>query len=418
MTQDVELLDVTDAQRRLLEHFFALGRSVVALAEGVGRILAEPVYASINLPAFTNSAMDGFAVRAADLVGAARSTPVRLKVIADVPAGAAPSCSIRSGEAARIMTGAPLPEGADAVAPVEITDFDYRHAGTSAPDYVSIFQPVQVGEHLRQIGQDVRAGDLVLPAGIRLRPQDIGLLSMLGAAAVTVSRKPKIGIFSSGDELIQPGESLTPGKIYDSNSATLAGMVERSGAEAVLLGVARDTEVSVREILNFALTASCDLILSSAGVSVGSMDYVRKIVEDEGEVAFWRVNMRPGKPFLFGKFGQTPFIGLPGNPVSAYVGFIVFVLPAIEKMLGRRPAERNYLRAELLEEIHSDGRESYLRGIVRVSGGRLTAKLTGHQGSGNLHSLVQANALLLVPSGVKYLPSGDQVEILLLDNWF
>lgn len=418
MTRDVELLDVADAQRRLLEQFFALDRSVVTLAEGVGRILAEPVFASINLPAFTNSAMDGFAVRAADLADAGRLTPVRLKVTADIPAGAAPSCSIGFGEAARIMTGAPLPEGADAVAPVEITDFDHRQAGTAAPDHVSIFQPVHAGEHLRPIGQDVRAGELVLEAGIRLRPQDVGLLSMLGTATVTVSRKPKIGIFSSGDELIQPGEALTPGKIYDANSSTLAGMVMRSGAEPVLLGVARDTEASVRKILKFALTTGCDLILSSAGVSVGSMDYVRKIVEDDGEVAFWRVNMRPGKPFLFGKFGNTPFIGLPGNPVSAFVGFIIFVLPAIEKMLGKRPSSREYLRAELLEEIYSDGRESYLRGIVRISDGRLTAKLTGHQGSGNLHSLVQANALLLVPSGVKYLPSGDQVEILLLDNWF
>lgn len=418
MTQDDELLDVAEAKHKLLINFSALDSSVVTLAECVGRVLAEPVFASINFPPFTNSAMDGFAVRAEDLAGADRQRPISLDVIADVPAGEAPTCIVRSGQAARIMTGAPLPQGANAVVPIEITDFDHRRAGVAAPDIIRVYQSVNAGDYLRPVGQDVKAGELVMPAGTKLHPQNVGFLSMLGITQVLVSRKPKLGIISTGDELISPGAPLTPGKIYNSNSPTLAALVLQSGGEALVLGTARDNHEAVHAILDSAVSAGCDLILTTAGVSVGAMDYVRNVVEDKGEVSFWRVNMRPGKPILFGKYKQIPFIGLPGNPVSAFVGFVVFVRPAINKMLGLKVTDKALLRADLLEPVFSDGRESYLRGIVEIEAGRLKASLTGHQGSGNLRSLVQANALLLIPSGVKYLPSGDQVEVLLLGEIF
>jgi molybdopterin molybdotransferase len=269
---------------------------------------------------------------------------------------------------------------------------------------------------VRPAGQDVRRGEQVMDAGRRLRPQDAGFLSMLGVADVPVRRRPCVAVFSTGDELLPVEAELTPGKIHDANTYTLIGLVEQSGAEAYNLGIIGDDPAAVRSALDSAVQTGADLILSSAGVSVGALDFVRSVVEENGRLNFWRVNMRPGKPIAFGRYGSVPFIGLPGNPVSAYVGFEVFVRPAIQKMLGQAAGQRPFWYAELAEPVESDGRESYLRGIVSTEGGHLTARLTGHQGSGNLHSLVQANALLFIPSGVKYLPSGGQVQVFLLDD--
>jgi molybdopterin molybdotransferase len=261
---------------------------------------------------------------------------------------------------------------------------------------------------------DILAGQIVLHAGRVLRPQDLGLLAMLGVAQVTVYRRPRVALFSSGDELLDVGAPLQAGKIRDSNSYTLAALLEESGAEVVRLGVARDNEGSVRAQLEKATASGADLILSSAGVSVGAFDFVKQVIETNGTLDFWRVNMRPGKPVAFGEYQGIPFIGLPGNPVSAYVGFEVFVRGAIGRLSGASQTSRPTMPVTCEEQIDSDGRESYLRANVREEGGAWLARLTGNQGSGNLHSLVKANALLIIPAGVKCVPAGQELQAWLL----
>ncbi len=411
-----ELLSVAEAQQRLLSVFEPVAIQWLPITHAVGRALAEPIISSQDIPSFDNSSMDGFAVRFSDVISARPDGGILLNVIADIPAGRYVDVTIRKGQAARIMTGAHMPAGADAVVPVENTDFNDRQPGIPAPETVQIYAPVDSGENIRPRGQDVRAGESVMPAALRLRPQDIGFLAMLGVSQVAVHRKPRVAIFSTGDELVPVGSQLTPGQIHDSNSYTLIAQIERFGGEPVNLGIVRDDLMAVKVCLDTALEAHVDLIISTAGVSVGAFDFVRHVVEREGRLDFWRVNMRPGKPLAFGAYHDIPYIGLPGNPVSAFIGCEVFVRPAILKMAGIDGAQRQTKRVTTIEAIDSDGRESYLRAIVSKQDSRWIARLTGHQGSGNMRSLVQANALLLVPSGVKSLPTGAEMDAWLLDQ--
>lgn len=410
-----DLLSVNEARSRLLEDFEPVEVTSVSLAQAVGRVLAQTVVADVELPSFDYSSMDGFAVRNSDVQSADQNHPVSLKVAGDVPAGKTVEIELKAGQAVRIMTGALIPEGAEAVVPVENTDHNYRDAGVPLPSQVSIFRPAHKGENIRPRGQDVRIGEEVSQPGRKLRPQDIGLLAMLGISQVKVYRLPKIAVFSTGDELTPVDLPLVPGKIHDSNTYTLVSLIEKYGGQAVNIGIVPDRAEAVQASLDKAVSEGVDLILSSAGVSVGAFDFVRRVVEDNGHLKFWRVNMRPGKPLTFGVYRDTPFIGLPGNPVSSFVGFEVFVRPAVLKLAGVLDPGRPAQRVELAEAIDSDGRESYLRAIIQFEAGRWMARLTGHQGSGNLRSLVQANALLLVPSGVKSLPIGAEVDAWLLD---
>ncbi|MGC8856768.1 MAG: molybdopterin molybdotransferase MoeA, partial [Anaerolineae bacterium] len=255
----------------------------------------------------------------------------------------------------------------------------------------------------------------VLHAGQRLRPQDIGILAMLGMAHVRVFRKPRLVLLSSGDELLPVEAPLQMGKIRDANSYTLSALITAAGAEVIPLGIAPDKPQAIQALLEKAVQHNADMILTSAGVSVGAFDYLKEIVEANGTLTFWRVNMRPGKPLAFGAYRGIPYIGLPGNPVSAFVGFEVFVRPAIQRLGGEQVNERPRLRVRLAEEIESDGRESYLRAeIYTTADGTLQARLSEHQGSGNLFSLVRANALLIIPAGVKSLPIGAEVDAWLL----
>jgi molybdopterin molybdotransferase len=384
------------------------------LAGFSARVLAQVIVAANDLPPFDNSSMDGFAVRATDVVDARNDSPRGLRVVADIPAGSHPTVSLAAGEAARIMTGAPVPAGADAVVPVEDTSFNDRDAGTPAPDEVQIFKSVKAGWNVRPRGMDIRAGEVVLHKGRVLKPQDLGLLAMLGCANVVVYRKPRVALFSSGDELLPVEAPLEAGKIHDSNSYTLAALLEEAGADVIRLGVAEDNYGSVQALLDQAVKQKVDVVLSSAGVSVGAFDFVKQVIESNGSMDFWRVNMRPGKPVAFGEYKQIPFIGLPGNPVSAFVGFEVFVRPALGRLKGSLYGDRPRVRVKCAEQIDSDGRESYLRAQVHEEEGTLTAHLTGHQGSGNLHSLVQANALLIIPAGVKCVPAGQEVDAWLI----
>lgn len=416
----MSLLSVNEARARILSHFQPIGTETLPLAECARRVLADNVTAQNNLPSFDNSAMDGFAVIAADLEKISSASPRTLSVVADIPAGTSPKVTLSPGQTARIMTGAPMPKGADAVIPVEETDFQDRSPGTPAPETVTVYKPLASGDYVRGQGTDVQTGQPVLQRGHKLRAQDLGLLAMLGVAEVPVYCRPRVALLSSGDELIPVDEPLKPGKIRDSNTYTLAALIADAGAEVVRLGIAADQREAVEALLENAAAQKVDLILSSAGVSVGAFDFIKDVVESQGDLTFWRVNMRPGKPLAFGKFKDIPFIGLPGNPVSAFVGFEVFVRPSLEQLSGldledpQKGRSRPRVRVRLAEDISSDGRESYLRAHVHEEEGILSARLAGHQGSGNLLSIVQANALLIIPSGVKSLAAGNEVDAWLL----
>jgi len=410
------LISVSEALKRLLSSLRSVNTESVPLEKVAGRVISEEIKSEIDLPLFTNSSMDGFAVRAEDLKAANPDNPATLFVVEDIPAGKKPSKVIINNQASRVMTGAPIPDGSDAVIPIEDTDqFDLASSNDpQLPKEIKVHRSVKRGDYIRKKGEDVAQNEIVLKAHSRLRPQELGLLAMLGKSMIPVYRHPKIVILSTGDELVPVTEPLQFGKIHDSNAYTLSALVVRDGGTPIYLGIVPDQEMAVRNYLEKAVDNSADLILSSAGVSVGAFDFVRSVVQSDGSLDFWRVNMRPGKPLAFGNFQGIPFIGLPGNPVSAYVGFEVFVRPAIMRLAGMDDSPRKRIRTRIVEGVDSDGRESYLRAVVSSQNGEWLARLTGHQGSGNLLSLVQANALLIIPAGVKSLPPGSEVDAWLL----
>ncbi len=409
------MISVQSAQQRILSHFQPLETSLVPLDGALGRILTQPVISGIHFPLFDNSSVDGFAVRMEDVRTATSAHPVTLDVVADIPAGQMPEKVISTGQAARIMTGAPVPGGADAVIMVEDTDCHDRKIDSHLPEKVHIYRPANSGENIRRSGTDIQPGQAILPNGTLLRPQDIGILALLGIASVPVRRKPRVAIISSGDELVSAGMPLLPGKIYDSNGPMLAALIQKAECEVISLGVVPDRQEAVQEIFARAAQTRPDVIISSAGVGAGAFDYIKSVVESSGSLNFWKVNMRPGKPLAFGIYRDIPFFGLPGNPVSSYVSFLVFVQPALERMSGIALKTKISIRASLVEPIESDGRESYLRAIVQLRNGKYQAMLTGHQGSGNLFSTVQANALLVIPAGVTTCPAGAEFEAWLFE---
>lgn len=408
-------LTVEEALAVVLSSVRILGQETVALLDALGRVLSEPVIAGDSLPPFPNSSMDGYAVRSEDVAGATDQRPMVLRVVADIAAGKAVDRAVDSGEAARIMTGAPLPAGADAVVPVEDTNEPWRERDRPLPAEIEIRRAVLSGDFVRWPGEDIERGQQVLAAGHVIRPQEIGVLASLGIGEVAVVRRPRVGVLATGDELIDVESPLSPGKIRNSNGYSQAAQVQALGAIAVILGVAADSEEDVRLRLDAGLAAGVDLFVSSAGVSVGAYDVVKAVLEKEGNVGFWRVRMRPGKPLAFGSYGGRPYLGLPGNPVSSMVSFERFARPAVLKMAGHTQLERPRVRAVLSEEIHSDGRESYVRAVVERVGETYQARTTGGQGSHMMTSMVKANALLIVPEGVKYVAAGQSLPALMID---
>ena len=410
-----ELLSVAEALAIVLDSVTALDAEMTPLVDSLGRVLARPIVAGDSLPPFANSSMDGYALRAADVNRATAEAPTRLRVVADIAAGAPSAVEVTPGTAARIMTGAPLPSGADAVVPVENTDEPWRDAARPLPTWVAVGRAVGAGDYVRHPGEDIRAGQMVLETGHALRPQEIGLLASLGVVEVPVVRRPRVGVLATGDELIDVAAPLTPGKIRNSNGYAQAAQVRQLGGEALMLGAARDDEDDVRARLDAAVAGGVDLLISSAGVSVGAYDVVRAVLEGAGEMVFWRVRMRPGKPLAFGRYRGVPYLGLPGNPVSAMVSFERFARPAILKLGGWQQLERPSVTATLLEDIRSDGRESYLRAVVSRDARGYVAMTTGSQGSHLMSSLVQANALLIVPEGVTEVAAGTLMTALMID---
>jgi molybdopterin molybdotransferase len=383
----------------------------IPLDDALGSVLAEDVVSQLDIPAWTNSAMDGYAARGDDVRGASEARPVRLRVVEQLPAGRFPSLPIGPGECARIFTGAPLPEGSDSVIRQEDTD------GGSAT--VTIVKDRDVGVNIRRAGEDIRKGSTVLTTGTELGPAQLGVLASLAVAHPLVYRRPRVAILGSGDEIVdvdQPEEILSGRKIASSNTHTLVALVRQAGGEPVNLGIAEDTPASLKHHLGGAL--GCDLLVTTAGISVGEHDFVRQVLEElGGELRFWKLRMRPGAPVGFGLLGEVPWIGLPGNPVSTMVTFELFVRPAIRKMMGHRLPFRRTVPARAAEPIGVKPKlQHFLRGIVSQGNGGPEARLTGPQGSGILTSMTLANALLIIPEGQFETPAGSSVDALILDD--
>ena len=412
------MISVQQAIDRILKDLQPLAAEPVPLEEALQRVLAEDLRAPFDLPPFANSAMDGYAVQANDTLEASPERPARLEVVGDIPAGAQALPNITQGRAARITTGAPLPQGADAVVPVEHTSEPQDMSGSRLQAQVDILQPARVGEYVRAPGGDVAAGTVALWAGTRLRAAEIGLLAALGAWIPQVHRQPAAGVLSTGSELVSADQRLGPGRVHDANGPALAAAVRTAGGRVIALGIAPDDPDAVVRALDRGVEQGADLLVTSAGVSVGARDYVRTALERHGSLEFWRVNMRPGKPVAWGFYRKVPFFGLPGNPVSAQVGFELFVRPALLRLSGARALQAGRLTVRMLHGAESDGRESYLRAHVQRAGDGFTAELTGEQGSGVSSSMVQANALVIVPAGVTQVPPAASLEALPLASFW
>ena len=404
------MISVEEATAFILARIEPLGDEEVEVVRALGRILAEDVDAPDDIPPWPNSSMDGYALRAADTARAAPESPARLAVAGRVPAGAPAGRPLRAGEAYRIFTGAPMPEGADAVVPQEDV--------TASGDVVLVPRPAEAGACVRPRGEDVRAGARVLGRGRLVTAADVGLLATLGRSRATVVRRPRVGILSTGDELVDLGGVVGPGQIRNSNSYSLMAQVAEAGAEPVNLGVARDALGDIGERLRWGL--GCDALLSSAGVSVGEHDFVKAALERAGaEQHLWLVDMRPGKPIAFatiprGAARGLPVWALPGNPVSAMVTFELFVRPALLKMGGHVRLHRRSLVARALAPIPNPGRRrGYLRVTIEPAPAGPGARLTGEQGSGILRSMVDAHGLAVVP-GDTTIERGGEVTVLLL----
>ena len=395
------MLTVEEARQRMLDTITVLPTETIGILDSLGTVLAEDVYASENIPPFNNSAMDGFAVVAADVLNASKTDPVRLSVLETIQAGYAPTVSVRRGSAARIMTGAMMPEGADAVAMQEVTELE--------GDQVTIFEGVETDENVRFTGESVEQGDLVMSTGKLIRPQEIAMFASLNRSEVEVYKRPRVAVVSTGDELTPLGEPLAAGKIRDSNRYGICAQIEEAGCYPVDMGIARDDEAETERKFREALDGA-DALITSGGVSVGEFDVVKAVLSKLGEINFWRVAMKPGKPQAYGIADGKPIFGLPGNPVSSLVVFELFVRPALLKMAGHSELLRPTFRAVLEENVpNKDGRVSFMRSIITLRDGKYYAKTTGPQGSGILHSLVLANGFIVIPAGAT-VAAGETVE--------
>lgn len=413
------MISVEEALAEILSHVRPLNPERVAILDALGRVLAEEIVSDIDIPPFDNSAMDGYAVRAANVAGASPESPVRLAVTGSVAAGYVSSGRVEPGTAIRIMTGAPLPDGADAVVPFEDTgDMDRsKEARLEEPaSEIDVRRAVHSRDNTRPAGEDIRRGEVAMAAGRVVRPQEIGVLASLGRETVLVHRRPRVAILATGDELLEVQEPLAPGKIRNSNEYTNAALVTRTGGVPIRLGIARDTRADLTDKIRQGLEQGADLFLTSGGVSVGDYDVVKDVLGTEGEMQFWQVNMKPGKPLAFGLLpGGVPLIGLPGNPVSAMVSFEQFARPAILKMLGHQDLDKPTVRAILDEPLTNSGRRGFIRVVVARRPDGYHARTTGEQGSGVLTSMAKANGLAIVHEGILRVDAGTEVVVQMLD---
>jgi molybdopterin molybdotransferase len=404
-------LSASEAAERILLEIRRQPPLRIPLDDALDSVLAEDVVSPLDVPPWTNSAMDGYAARGEDVRGASEADPVRLRVVEQVPAGHFPSRAIHPGECARIFTGAPLPEGSDSVIRQEDTD--------GGVETVTILKDRDIGVNIRKAGEDIRRGTTVLARGTQLEPAHLGVLASLAVAHPLVYRRPRVAILGSGDEVVdvdQTEDILAGRKIASSNTHTLVALVRQAGGQPVNLGIARDTPESLREHL--AAAGDCDLLVTTAGISVGEHDYIRSVLEELGaQQRFWKLRMRPGAPVGFGLLGEIPWIGLPGNPVSTMVTFELFVRPAIRKMMGHALPFRRSVPVTVAESITVRPRlQHFLRATITQGPNGPEAGLTGPQGSGILTSMARANALLVLPEGQFETPAGSSVQALILND--
>ena len=414
------MISVEQALEKILSYVDVLEDEEGSILDCLGQVLAEDVYSTVNIPPLDNSAMDGYAVQSRDTRGASKESPRFLRVIDTVPAGSISKCEIESGIAIRIMTGAPVPKGADSVVQFEDTDEVSRPKGF---DEIGILKEIETGLNIRRAGEDIAKGSLVLSKGTVIRPSEVGVLASLGRSMGKVIRRPIVAILATGEELVDINHSLPPGKIYNSNSYSLAALVRRYGGIPKILGIARDNEDSLVAKLRQGLDA--DMLVTSGGVSVGDYDIVKDVLAKQGEIAFWTVRMKPGKPLAFGVIKgvnregvakDIPHLGLPGNPVSSMVTFELFVRPSILKMMGKKNLTKPTIEAVIENPVaNRDGRRIFARAIVGKRNGQYFARLTGPQGSGILTSMSLANGLVIVPEDKTRVEKGDVVQVMMLD---
>lgn len=414
-----DMLSVEEAYQRVVSCFSPLDIETVPLVDSLGLVLAQDVHSPLDLPPLANSAMDGYAVRGDDISNADPRFPRKLDVIGLIAAGQVSSQQVTSGTAIRIMTGAPIPFGADTVVPFEETDEVQRRNSGQTLDEIGILANLSLGSNVRPSGEDVTSGELVLTAGTPIRAAEVGVLASLGLDVAAVRRRPVVAILATGDELSPAGTPLEPGKIYDSNSFSVAASVMACGGSPLLLGVARDNLEDLQAKLE--KISGADLVITSAGVSKGDYDIVKDVLTQRGEMNFWSVRMRPAKPLAFGHLKGdegpgTPLLGLPGNPVSAMVAFEMFARPAIRTMLGYHRLSRPKVEGVLTGPIFNyDGRRVYARVEVARKDGTYYASPAGPQGSNILTSMSRANGLAICPEDLPKKDTGETVEIIMLD---
>lgn len=403
------MIPVQEARDIILHAIPVLGTERVDLLLAVGRVLAEDIIAPHNVPPHNNSAMDGYAVRAEDVQTATPEQPVELDVIEDLPAGYVSRHTVQTGQAIRIMTGAPVPKGANSIVRVEDTEQIEQNR-------VRILKAVPPLYDMRLAGEDIQCGQTILQKGTVLRAAEIGLLASIGRSALQVYQRAQVAILSTGDELAHIDEPLQPGKIYNSNSYSLAALVQETGAVPIQLGIARDTREDLTA--KFSAGVRADAIISSGGVSVGDYDLVKEILNQQGShMQFWKVCMKPGKPQAFGTIQGTPTFGLPGNPVSSMVSYEIFVRPALLKMMGHTHIYRTVVTATLQEDFYKrDERKHFVRVVLTHQQGYYLASTTGAQGSGILTSMSKANGLAVIDEDRMEVRAGETVPVMMLDQ--
>ena len=414
-----DMLSVEQAYENIMAYFSPLEAEDTPILIALGQVLAEDIVSPLQIPPLDNSAMDGYAVRHADIVGSTAAAPKVLQVSGHIAAGHVPTVDVVEGTAVRIMTGAPMPPGADTIVPFEETDELSRKGNGLALTEIGIQQEVTRGAHLRPAGEDVKQGELVLRKGSVVRPSEVGVLASLGMETVRVIRRPVVAILATGDELLDAGEAIEPGKIYDANSHSLAALVVKYGGIPLVLGIARDNLQDMNQKLSQG--TSSDLLITSAGVSKGDYDMVKDVLMERGEISFWSVRMKPAKPIAFGVINgpdgrRIPHLGLPGNPVSSMVAFEEFGRPAILKMLGKQQLSKPVIKAVLEGPIYNnDDRRVFARVEVTKRGDTYYAKPTGPQGSNILTSMARANGLAICPEEVSELRPPQTVSVKMLD---
>ncbi len=404
------MISVEEALGLILENIREIGFEKVDIKEALGRVIAEDIYARRNIPPWDNSAMDGYAVRVNDVEGASKENPAVLKIIESLPAGYISESKLKPGEAIKIMTGAPMPNGADAVVMAEYTEKD--------GDKVRIFKRPEKSDHIRKAGEDVKEGQLVIKKGQLIRPSEIGMLASMARSIVSVYQRPRVAILATGDELVDLDEEICGAKIINSNTYAVGAQIQECGALPILLGIARDRQDELEERLRLGMNA--DIIITSGGVSVGDYDHVKDVVKGlGGDLRLWKVAIKPGKPLAFSMLNSRPMFGLPGNPVASMVTFEIFVRPAILKMMGHKKIFRPIIDATIKDDLKKkENRRHFIRASVQSDGDGYAVETTGDQGSHMMTSMTKANGLIIFHENDTSIKAGDKVKVMLLDRSF